>query len=84
VSGLAAEGDLVALHAKGSEDDTEREVERLEHRPLLDVQLEVGGRVLELLPGFERSVELDADATKKAAADDSDLDSIRERPDYPA
>jgi mannose-6-phosphate isomerase-like protein (cupin superfamily) len=33
---------------------------------------------------LERSVELDADATKKAAADDSDLDSIRERPDYPA
>ena len=31
-----------------------------------------------------RSVELDAEATKKAAASDSDLDSIRSRPDYPA
>jgi mannose-6-phosphate isomerase-like protein (cupin superfamily) len=33
---------------------------------------------------LKRSVELDADATKKAAEGDSDLDSIRERSDYPA
>jgi mannose-6-phosphate isomerase-like protein (cupin superfamily) len=33
---------------------------------------------------LKRSVELDADATKKAAVDDTDLDSIRDRPDYPA
>ena len=33
---------------------------------------------------LKRSVELDAEATKKAAEDDSDFDSIRERPDYPA
>jgi len=33
---------------------------------------------------LKRSVELDAEATKKAAATDKDLDSIRERPDYPA
>ena len=33
---------------------------------------------------LKRSVELDAEATKKAADGDSDLDSIRERPDYPA
>jgi tetratricopeptide (TPR) repeat protein len=33
---------------------------------------------------LRRSVELDADATKKAAAGDTDLDSIRARPDYPA
>jgi mannose-6-phosphate isomerase-like protein (cupin superfamily) len=33
---------------------------------------------------LKRSVELDAEATKKAAEGDSDLDSIRERPDYPA
>jgi mannose-6-phosphate isomerase-like protein (cupin superfamily) len=33
---------------------------------------------------LERSVELDAESTKQAAAGDSDLDSIRERPDYPA
>src|SRR6266536_5717362 len=31
-----------------------------------------------------RSVELDAEATKKAADGDTDLDSIRDRPDYPA
>jgi mannose-6-phosphate isomerase-like protein (cupin superfamily) len=33
---------------------------------------------------LERSVELDAEGTKKAAANDSDLDSIRDRPEYPA
>ena len=33
---------------------------------------------------LKRSVELDAEATKKAAEGDSDLDSIRDRPDYPA
>lgn len=32
---------------------------------------------------LERSVELDAEATKKAAADDPDLESIRDRSDYP-
>jgi mannose-6-phosphate isomerase-like protein (cupin superfamily) len=33
---------------------------------------------------LKRSVEQDAEATKKAAENDSDLDSIRDRPDYPA
>jgi mannose-6-phosphate isomerase-like protein (cupin superfamily) len=33
---------------------------------------------------LKRSVELDAEATKKAAEGDSDLDSIRGRPDYAA
>jgi mannose-6-phosphate isomerase-like protein (cupin superfamily) len=33
---------------------------------------------------LKRSVELDAESTRQAAAGDSDLDSIRERPDYPA
>jgi mannose-6-phosphate isomerase-like protein (cupin superfamily) len=33
---------------------------------------------------LKRSVELDEEATKKAAENDSDFDSIRERPDYPA
>ena len=33
---------------------------------------------------LKRSVELDAEATKKAAAGDPDFDSIRDRPDYPA
>jgi quercetin dioxygenase-like cupin family protein len=33
---------------------------------------------------LKRSVELDAEGTKKAADGDSDLDSIRERSDYPA
>jgi tetratricopeptide (TPR) repeat protein len=33
---------------------------------------------------LKRSLELDAEATKKAAADDSDFESIRDRLDYPA
>jgi mannose-6-phosphate isomerase-like protein (cupin superfamily) len=33
---------------------------------------------------LKRSVELDPEATKKAAAGDTDFDSIRARPDYPA
>ena len=48
VRGLAAERDEVALDAEGAEHDAERQVERLEHRPLLDVELEVRRRVLEL------------------------------------
>jgi mannose-6-phosphate isomerase-like protein (cupin superfamily) len=32
---------------------------------------------------LRRSAELDAEGTKKAAENDRDLDSIRERPDYP-
>jgi mannose-6-phosphate isomerase-like protein (cupin superfamily) len=33
---------------------------------------------------LKRSVELDPEATKKAASGDRDFDSIRDRPDYPA
>jgi mannose-6-phosphate isomerase-like protein (cupin superfamily) len=33
---------------------------------------------------LKRSVDLDAEGTKKAADGDSDLDAIRSRPDYPA
>ena len=33
---------------------------------------------------LQRSVQLDPEATRKAAAGDSDLHSIRNRPDYPA
>jgi quercetin dioxygenase-like cupin family protein len=33
---------------------------------------------------LKRAVDLDADATKKAAASDTDFDSIRARSDYPA
>ena len=45
---LAAPGDAMALDAERPEHDAERDVHALEHRPLLDVQLEVGGGVLEL------------------------------------
>jgi tetratricopeptide (TPR) repeat protein len=38
----------------------------------------------EAIAQLKRSVELDVEETKKAADGDSDLDSIRARPDYPA
>ena len=57
---LAAPGDPMALDSEGAEDDAEREVERLENGSLLDVQLEVGGRRLQLTPCVEGVVEVDA------------------------
>ena len=57
---LAAPGDPVALDAERAEHRAERQVERLEHGPLLDVQLQVGGRVLQLRARVERRVEVDA------------------------
>ena len=60
VGGLAAEGDEVALDSEGAEDDTERQVERLEHRPLLDVELEVRRGAFELSSRLESAVEIDA------------------------
>ena len=58
--GLAAPGDPVALDAERAEHGAERQVHRLEHRPLLDVQLEIGGRALQLRARVERAVEVDA------------------------
>jgi hypothetical protein len=60
VSSLALPRDLVTLDAEGPEHDTERQTERLEHRPLFDVQLEVRGGALELLPRVERAIEVNA------------------------
>jgi len=60
MSSLAAPGDPVALDSEGALDDTEWQTQRLEHRALLDVQLQVGGRALELLPRVERLVEIHA------------------------
>lgn len=36
------------------------------------------------IENLKRSFQMDPEATKKAAENDSDLDSIRDRPDYPA
>ena len=60
VRGLALPGDLVALDAERAEHDAEREVHGLEHRPLLDVELEIGDGVRELRAGLGRAVEIDA------------------------
>ena len=50
VGGLPVEGDAMALDAERAEHGSEGQPHRLEHRPLLDVQLEVGGCALELPP----------------------------------
>jgi hypothetical protein len=60
VRSLAAEGDLVPFHSEGAEDDAKGEVQRLEHGPLLYVELEVGGRPLELSAGVQCVVEVDS------------------------
>ena len=57
---LAAPRDLMALDAEGSEHDAQRQVHRLEHRALLDVQLEVRRGVRELRAGLESAVEIHA------------------------
>ena len=57
---LALPRDQVPLDAEGAEDDPEREVHGLEHRALLDVELEVGDRAVELAARVERAVEVDA------------------------
>ena len=56
----AGEAHRVALDAERAEHDAEREVELLEHRPLLDVQLEVGERALEPRARLAHAVEVDA------------------------
>ena len=48
MGGLAAKRDLVALDTEGAEDDAERQIHALQHRALLDVELEIGRSVLEL------------------------------------
>src|SRR5262249_33287389 len=60
VRGLAAERDEVTLDAEGAEHDAEGQAQRLEHRALLEVQLEIGRRILELRARVESPVEVDA------------------------
>ena len=50
----------MALDAERALHDAERQIERLEHRPLLDVELEVGRGVLELCPRLRCPVQVDA------------------------
>ena len=57
---LAAPRDARALDAERAEHDAERQIHRLEHRALLDVQLEVGAGAFELRARLERAVEVDA------------------------
>ena len=60
MSRLAAPGDPGALDPERAEHDPERQSQRLEHRPLLDVKLEVGARALQLRARLGCAVEIDA------------------------
>ena len=57
---LAGEPQHVPLDAEGPEHDAGRFVHRLEHGTLLDMQLEVRRRGLELRARVQRRVQLDA------------------------
>ena len=57
---LSTPRDAMPLDTEGPEHDSEGKPEALEHRTLLDMQLEVGGGRVELLPRRERRVEIDA------------------------
>jgi signal transduction histidine kinase len=57
---LPAPNHAVPLDTESAEYGSEREIHRLEHRPLLDVELQVGGSVLELTLRVGRAIEVDA------------------------
>ena len=59
---LAEEGDRVAFHALGSQHDAERQLHAFQHRPLLDVQLQVSGRVLLLARRIGKTIDGEAAA----------------------
>ena len=80
MGGLAVPGDARSLDAEGAEHDPEREPERLEHRSLLDVELEVGTRICELRSRLERMLELDAVRAQGVGECDAvTVDQLRER-----
>ena len=56
--GLAREGDLMPLDAERPEHHAQRQAQRLEHGPLLDVQFEVGRGTFQLTTSVERTVEI--------------------------
>ena len=61
MGGLAVEGDRVPFHAEGSEDGAQGQIEVEQHRPLLDVEFEIGGGGFEFVGGIFDVVESDAD-----------------------
>ncbi len=55
-----SKGNRVSLDAEGTEDGSEREIEIEQNRPLLDVQFEIGGGVLQFFPGIFDFLEINA------------------------
>ena len=69
MGGLPAKGDLVPLNPERPQDDAERQVERLEDGPLLDVELQVAGGAVELLPRLEGAVAYGRDKLERKGLD---------------
>ncbi len=59
---LAMEGNRVPLDALCAQHHAERQSQRFEHRPLLDMQFQICRGILLLLPGFRKTVDFDAAA----------------------
>ena len=59
MGGLSVPDHAMTLDSERAEHDSERQSERLEHGALLDVELEIRGRGLELGAGVEGRVEVD-------------------------
>ena len=73
MGGLSLPRDPVALDPERAEHHSERQVERLEDRALLDVQLEICRRVLELAARFEGSIEVDVELAQSVGESDAVL-----------
>src|SRR5437870_4064189 len=71
MSGLASERHLVPLDAERPQHDAEWEIHRLEYRPLLDVELQIGGRALQFATRFQGGVEIDVEARDRIGQRDA-------------
>ena len=67
--GLAGEAEHVALDAEGAEHDAGGLVHRFEHRPLFDVQLQIGARVNRFQLGVRFAHPLDVHAVLRQRVD---------------
>ena len=67
VGRLTAKGEAVALDAVGAQHRAQRQLQALQHRPLLDVQLDVGAGVFKLRLRLGRVGQDDADPAERRA-----------------
>ena len=73
MGGLAPEGDRMPLDAEGAEHRPQRQIEVEEHRPLLDVEFQVGRGGGEFPPAVLDLLEVDADLGQGGRQGDAGL-----------